>query len=478
MKNQLLILALFATAVCFVSAEDAVLDLNASNFDEVVNANSLILVEFYAPWCGHCKKLAPEYEKAAQELKGTIALAKVNADEEVNKPLASRFGIRGFPTLKVFRNGVPTDYQGERTAQTIVSYMKKQSRPAVSALNTKAELDAFVNEDKVVVIGVFAERSGSEYEAFKVVAESLRNNFLFGELVGNNDVAKEIGADSTPNVVLFKKFDEGKNILGSDFSDLASFINKNSMPLIDEIGPENYKNYAESGLPLAYLFVDVSNKDAPVNELKEVAKATKGKINFVYIDNGKYAKHAEKLGLSGKVVPSFVIEEPESGKHFVFDETTAVSSDAVSAFVNQYLEGKLQPTIKSEEIPVPNDAPVTILVAKNFDQIVLDTTKDVLVEFYAPWCGHCKKLTPIYEQLGETYKSVDSVVIAKIDATANDVDGKYGIRGFPTIKLFPANNKATPIEYNGDRSHDDLAKFINQNASVKFEQSGQDKDEL
>jgi len=90
------------------------------------------------------------------------------------------------------------------------------------------------------------------------------------------------------------------------------------------------------------------------------------------------------------------------------------------------------------------------------------------VEFYAPWCGHCKKLAPIYEELGTYFKDVESVIIAKMDATANDVNPKYGVRGFPTLKYFTANNKENPLEYSGDRSFADLANYIKDNANIKF----------
>lgn len=70
----------------------------------VSQANPFLVVEFFAPWCGHCKKLAPEWEKAATALKGgepAIVLASVDATEEPNKALAEKFGIKGFPTIKV-----------------------------------------------------------------------------------------------------------------------------------------------------------------------------------------------------------------------------------------------------------------------------------------------------------------------------------------------------------------------------------------
>jgi len=483
MNYKLIIFALLTT-LFLVRAEESsdVLDLDSDNFDQIVGQNDLILVEFYAPWCGHCKKLAPEYEKAATELKGIAPIAKVNADEEKNKPLASKYGIRGFPTLKVFRKGTsPVDYQGERSAKAIVSFMKKQTKPAVTTLDSVDAVKAFSSEDKVVIVGFFDNKDSKEYSTFKQTAEALRNNYLFGEVVGVAGANAAFGAESTPNVVLFKQFDEKKNILGNNFEDLNNFITKNSMPLIDEVGPENYKNYAESGLPLAYLFVDTKvdgQKDTYIERVRDIATQTKGKINWVYIDWTKYAKHAEKLGLSGKVVPSLAIEEMQSGRHFAFDEKVDIESSSVSSWVTQYLDGKLEATIKSEEIPATNDEPVKVLVAKSFNDIVYDSTKDVLVEFYAPWCGHCKKLAPIYDELATSLKNVPSVVIAKIDATANDVDPKFGIRGFPTLKFFPANNK-TPIDYNGERTAADMLKFIQDNAGIKFEASAaSSKDEL
>jgi len=120
--------------------------------------------------------------------------------------------------------------------------------------------------------------------------------------------------------------------------------------------------------------------------------------------------------------------------------------------------------VKSEDVP-KEQGPVTTVVGKTFDKIVNDPTKDVLIEFYAPWCGHCKQLTPKYEDLGKKFKGVDSVVIAKIDATANDYpSSEFKVSGYPTIFLKPAKAGAKPILYEGAREVDDMYKWVKKNA--------------
>ena len=105
-------------------------------------------------------------------------------------------------------------------------------------------------------------------------------------------------------------------------------------------------------------------------------------------------------------------------------------------FVNSKFVSYFQQHLLSQDLPDDWDKhPVRVLVSTNFDEVAFDKSKDVLVEFYAPWCGHCKQLVPIYDQLGEKYKDNPSVVIAKMDATANELEHTK-VNSFPTIKLF------------------------------------------
>lgn len=88
-------------------------------------------------------------------------------------------------------------------------------------------------------------------------------------------------------------------------------------------------------------------------------------------------------------------------KHQKYVMKDEFSVEALEQFVKDVQGGKLEPYLKSEPIPEDNSGPVTVAVAKNFHEVVTNNGKDTLIEFYAPWCGHCKKLAPIFDELGE-----------------------------------------------------------------------------
>jgi len=116
------------------------------------------------------------------------------------------------------------------------------------------------------------------------------------------------------------------------------------------------------------------------------------------------------------------------------------------------------------------------LVGKNFESVVYDPTKDVLVEFYAPWCGHCQALAPDYEKLAAEVKNNTDIIIAKVDGTTNEVKG-VNISSFPTLKWFPSNDKKG-IDYDGERTYDELLKFVTEKATTKPAEKTPEKTDL
>ncbi|XP_021772768.1 protein disulfide-isomerase like 2-1-like [Chenopodium quinoa] len=246
-------LALLLVSSAF--ADDVVV-LTEENFDKEVGQDRGALVEFYAPWCGHCKKLAPEFEKLGASFKKakSVLIGKVDCDE--HKSLCSKYDVSGYPTIKWFPKGSlePKKYEGARTAEALAEYVNSEGGTNVKIATT----------------------------------------------------------------------------------------------------PSN----------------------------------------------------------------------------------------------------------------------VVVLSTDNFDEVVMDKSKDVLVEFYAPWCGHCKALAPTYEKVATAFKSED-VVIASLDADKyKDLGEKYGISGFPTLKFFPKSNKDGE-DYDGGRDLEDFVSFINEKCGTSRDSKGQ-----
>ncbi|KAK4696790.1 protein disulfide-isomerase A6, partial [Lecanoromycetidae sp. Uapishka_2] len=219
---------LSALAVIGANAASSVLDLIPDNFDSVVlESNKPALVEFFAPWCGHCKKLAPIYEELAQNFefaKDKVSIAKVDADAE--KDLGRRFGVQGFPTLKWFdgKSDTPTDYSGGRDLESLSSFIvektgikmkgaKKAAPSAVEMLNDKS----FKNEvggDKDVLVAFTAPWCGhckSLAPVWEEVAKDFASepNVLIAKVDAEAENAKataqDLGVKSYPTIKYFPK---------------------------------------------------------------------------------------------------------------------------------------------------------------------------------------------------------------------------------------------------------------------------------
>ncbi|XP_068583792.1 protein disulfide-isomerase A2 [Cebidichthys violaceus] len=470
-----------------IEEENNVMVLHINNFARALSENQYLLVEFYAPWCGHCKSLEPIYAEVAGTLKeegSALRLAKVEATGEPE--LTLEFDIQGFPVLKLFINGdrqKPIDYTGKRSKEGIIQWMKRRAGSGAPVLDSADSAAQFIESHNITVIGFFDELESEAVKVFKELA------FNFGDtefaLSASPEVFQkyEVKANS---VVLFKKFDEGR----ADFSlsedgvlnpeNLTTFIKQNSLELVIPFSQETAELIFKSGIQLhSLLFINsaVESQTALVDESRTIAKEFKGKMLFVVIDVAAALSNVlNYFGVSEKDAPTARLIDMETGKKFSI-ATGDLSINSLRQLCQDVADGTAKPYYRSEEIPEDwNKEPVKVLVGKNFESVALDPTKNVFVEFYAPWCGHCKELTPIWEQLGEKYSDRDDIIIAKMDATANEVES-LTISGFPTLKYFPADGKEV-VDYTGKRDLETMSQFLEDGGVLPKTESNEEEDEF
>ncbi|RXG70574.1 Protein disulfide-isomerase [Armadillidium vulgare] len=464
--NCLLVLTLSSVLISAdeIKTDEGVLVLTKDNFKQAVEEYEFILVEFYAPWCGHCKALAPEYVKAAAQLaeqESPIKLGKVDATEETS--LAEEHGVRGYPTLKFFKNGKPVDYGGGRQSEEIVNWLLKKTGPPAKDISSVEDAKSLISSKNVVIIGFFKDKDSATAKEFLGAAGSI-DDFPFG-ITSDESLFKEYEV-SDDSIILFKDFDEGKNIFDGEYKEeeILKFVTANSLPLVVDFNHETaskiFGGEIKSHL-LIFLSKEAGHYDKYLETAKTVGKKYKGKLLFVTIntDEEDHARIMEFFGMQKEEVPALRIIKLEEDMAKYKPESYDITEDNLSSFVSKFLDGKLKQHLLSQDPPEDWDkTPVKVLVASNFDEVAFDKSKDVLVEFYAPWCGHCKQLAPIYEELGEKYKDSETVVIAKMDSTANELEHTK-IQSFPTLKLYKKDDNKV-IEYNGERTFVGLTKFL------------------
>ncbi|XP_065165106.1 protein disulfide-isomerase A3 [Atheta coriaria] len=477
---------------CFVAllaatraGEADVLDLTDADFDSRLAQHDTALVMFYAPWCGHCKRLKPEYAKAAEDLVRNdppVALVKVDCTEG-GKETCNKHGVSGYPTLKIFRGGeVSQEYSGPREAPGIVKYMRAQVGPSSKEVASVAELEKFLAAEKDVgVVGFFATESDLK-GAFLKLADKLREKVRFAHST-NKDVLKKEGVSD--GIVLFRpahlhnKFEENNVKYEGDGSDLREWINKNSHGIA---GHRRSDNRAEFVNPLvtAYYAVDyvknIKGSNYWRNRILKVAKPYADRLNFAVSSKDDFQHELNEYGIDfvKNDKPIILARDAQNRKFAMREEFTL---EAFEAFIEDLLAEKLEPYLKSEPIPESNAEPVKVAVGKNFDDIVVNNGKDTLIEFYAPWCGHCKKLVPAYDEVATKLLDED-VAIVKMDATANDVPAPFEVRGFPTLYWAPRDSKSAPVKYEGGREADDFLAYIAKHATDElkgYDRKGQPK---
>ena len=449
------------------------------------------------PLSGHCKSLKPAWKAAAADLvPHGIKLANVDATKET--ALASRFSVQGYPTIKLFRGGKDSEYKGPRDAAGIVSYMVDQASPdarKVTALELEALLVAlrdgapepqvvfFAAKDSDVegTTGLLGTRSKLG-DAYLSLAAKLRDSFSFA-WTSDPAAAAQHGVKPGTLAVLHSRLLAGKLEPGvvpysgsADADSMEAWLWPASLPVVGPLTQRSAPRYLKSGGLLVRVAVpnswadDAKGANYLLNRLRRLAGKHAG-LRLVSMEPDSPLAGLTEFGVGSGAAGALSVtaQSPEGAKYAMPGTWSPQAPEALQAWLSDLAAGKVETYVKSHPVPEGKEGGVTVVVGRTFDSVVLDDTKDVLIEFYAPWCGHCKTLAPKYEQLAQALEGVSTLTVAKLDATANDWSRRdvYEVKGFPTLYFKPAGK--APVSYDGEREAGAMAKWLAASATHKFE---------
>ncbi|KAK4479617.1 hypothetical protein RD792_015143 [Penstemon davidsonii] len=462
-------------------AQRIVLELNSDSTKRAIEENEYVLILGYAPWCSRSAELMPRFAEAANVLKGLgsdILLAKIDAERYPKA--ASTLGIKGFPTLLLFVNGSSHPYTGGFSSEEMVIWARKKTGAPVIRINSVTEANEFLKHHDMYAVGLFNKFEGPDYEEF-INAAKADNEIQFLE-TSSTEISKVLyPAVLNPTFFGLVK-SEPEQYTSLDDGNLTAdkilqFLDNNKFPLVTVVTELNSaKVYASSNKLQVHVFAEADDLKKLLEPLQDIAKKFKSKILFAAVDIGED-------NLAKPFLTLFGLEDSEETAVVAFDYNSnfkyLLESDPTSSNIEDFcvglVQGTLSPYYKSQAIPDNKNASILTVVGKTFDDVILSSPKNIILEVHAPWCITCETTSKQVEKLAKHFKGLNDLVFARIDASINE-HPKLQVEEYPSLLFFPANDKSNPIKLSTKSSLKELAALINKN--LKSREDPLAKDEL
>ena len=360
----MLLLTVSSSALETGTPHSTVQPLTKEHFRQAIEdpANGLWFLKFYAPWCGHCKRMAPILEEVAPMVAGKMAIGTI--DCTVEKSLCDEFSVRGYPTLKFSRDGEIFDYEGARLKDDILMFANKMSAPAVTLCDTHDDALqlAATTDNGLVFVAYHPDVQGEKRtqklqsthlsQVFAQVARVNQAYSTFCLLSPQADIAKFNLADSEHGFVAKIEADVPAKVLPGteDISAKAvsNFVKEHNVPLVSEFGPKNFHTLARNGKILFIGAVDPSDALQVAQMKTDLKTFALGNDDYYFgwMDGKTWQKFLSQFDILPADLPQvFALNVPKK----TFWQDPEYSAKGIPAFVAAIQDG----TIESRQIGRP-----------------------------------------------------------------------------------------------------------------------------
>jgi len=492
------------------SAQDVTHWTSPQHFNKFLKAEKgKVLAMFYAPWCGHCKRLKPDYQAAAKELKGSATLAAMDVNKPENSPVARKFNVTGFPTLLYFNEGqYQYAYPGDNNKAAIISWLadpkpEAEAKPKETEWSeeesevvhlTDDNFDSFMESEPSVLVMFYAPWCGHCKRAkphFVTAAAKMASRGIAGKLAAvdctkHQQISKRFEVKGFPTIKYFKDgamaFDAG------DAREEAAILKfmadpkepppppppeapwKDEESDVVHLTEEDFKPFLKKKKHVLVMFY------APWCGHCKKAKPEITAAAAEFADDPKVELAAVDCTTDNSVCSAFEVSGFPTFKYFHYfnkeqkaydggrtkKDFVAFLADPLSPFA-----GQPPPPPEPEEQWQGLQGAIFLKHLKSSEfEHYMRYKETVLVMFYAPWCGHCKSMKADYAQAAEQLTNAKvKHVLATVDATVEtELAQKYQVRGYPTLKLF--SNGVEVEDYKGGRTKKDIVAYITEKSKA------------
>ncbi|KAM4705439.1 protein disulfide-isomerase TMX3 isoform 2-T2 [Rhinophrynus dorsalis] len=344
---------IFATASTFLLISTPVSAL-VEDLDDSFKENrqdDIWLVDFYAPWCGHCKKLEPVWNEVGIEMRTSGSPVRVGKmDATVHSSIASEFGVRGFPTIKLLKGDMAYNYRGPRTKEDIVEFANRVAGPLIRQLPSQQMFDHVQKRHRVLFVYVGVESTLKE-KFIEVASELIVYTYFFS---ASEEVLPEyVTLSEVPAVLVFKDstyfvYDEYED------GDLSNWINRERFEGYLQVDGFTLYELGDTGKLVAVAVIDEKNNSVEHTRLKsivqEVAKNYRDHFHrdfqFGHMDGNDYINSLLMDDLS---VPTIVVLNTSNQQYFLPSKQIESTEDMIQ-FINSILDGTAESVFKSSPL--------------------------------------------------------------------------------------------------------------------------------
>ncbi|XP_006001538.1 protein disulfide-isomerase TMX3 isoform X1 [Latimeria chalumnae] len=302
--------------------------------------DNIWLVDFYAPWCGHCKKLEPVWNEVGMELRTTGSPVRVGKmDATSYSSIASEFGVRGYPTIKLLKGDMAYNYRGPRTKDDIIEFANRVSGPIVRPLPSQQMFEHVQKRHPVLFVYAGGESPLKE-KYIEVASELIVYTYFFS---ASEEVLPEyVTLHELPAVLVFK---DGTYFVYDEYEDgdLSSWVNKERFQGYLNIDGFTLFELGDTGKMVAIAVIDDKNTIEEHIRLKsviqEIAKDYREHFSrdfqFGHMDGSDYIN---SLIMDEVKVPSVIVLNTSNQQYFVPKKDIESTQDMVQ-FLNEILDG-------------------------------------------------------------------------------------------------------------------------------------------